>query len=84
MTISRSISFNKSLNGKVIKTTSSFLQYFDIFYQSLLKPTIIYIYKIYYSRYAKLKPHRVNNDIFFYSSRILAKKIRDKQVCLFS
>ena len=56
------------------------ISYLDKLYQTFIKPSIILIFKLYYSRYPNIKPQRVNNSLLFYSANKISNLIRDKQV----
>ena len=51
----------------------------------LLHPLILTCYKIYFSKWDKTKPLRPANDpLLFLSATELAKRLRNREVCLFN
>ena len=56
------------------------VQYLDSIYAYVIKPTIEFIFEVYYKRAIKSKIEHANQDILFYSASFLAKQIQNKQV----
>lgn len=56
------------------------VQYLDSIYAFIVKPAILLLFRLYYSRAIPNKLKHSDQDVLFYSASFLARQIRDKQV----
>ena len=69
--------------GIIMKLVVNFVKFVKILFGLLLRPLIVFSFKIYYSKWDKTKPLKpVNNPLALLSATELAHKLRKKEVCL--
>jgi hypothetical protein len=71
--------------GIIMRLVVNLVKFVKLIFGLVLRPLIIFTFKIYYSKWDKTKPLKpVNNQLLLLSATELAQKLRRKEVCKYS
>ncbi len=60
--------------------SSKLVNFLEIFYETIFKSAIIYVFKLYYGSGKRFNLNCIDDVILAKSATVLAKEIRDRQV----